>query len=170
MTVRHFIHNPEELLKQGKEIAKESADPKFIHRVTMVNLVLGGMKVKDLSECSGDSVRTINLWVKKVDEKGWDSLVTKKPKGRPFAFSDTQLEEIREAVSNKPEKYGYLVWDGPTLSDYIKTTYNIEYGVRACQKLFHRLGFSLIRPQTYPSLENPDNEARDEFKKTAKHE
>ena len=144
MTVRRFIHSPAELLKQGKEIAKQSADPKFIHRVTMVNLVLGGMKVKDLSEYSGDSVRIINLWVKKVDEKGWDSLVTKKPKGRPFALSDTQLEEIREAVSNKPEKYGYLVWDGPTLSDYIKATYSIEYGTRACQKLFHRLGFSSL--------------------------
>ncbi len=30
----------------------------------------------------------------------------------------------------------------------------MEYGVRACQKLFHRLGSSLIRPHTYPSLEN----------------
>ncbi len=170
MTVRRFIHNPEELLKQGQEIAKQPADPKFIHRVTMVNLVLGGMKVKDLSQCCGDSVRTINLWVKKVDEKGWDSLVTKKPKGRPLSFSSTQLEEIKQAISDKPEKYGYFVWDGPTLSDYIKTTYNIEYGVRACQKLFHWLGFSLIRPQTYPSLENPDNDARNEFKKTAKYE
>ncbi len=68
MTVRRFIHNREELLKQGQEIAKQPADPKFIHRVTMVNLVLSGMKAKDLSQCSGDSVRTINLWVKKVDE------------------------------------------------------------------------------------------------------
>ncbi len=109
MTVRRFIHNPEELLKQGQEIAKQPADPKFIHRVTMVNLVLSGMKVKDLSQCCGDSVRTINLWVKKVDEKGWDSLVTKKPKGRPSVLTDTQLKEIKQAVSNKPENYGYLV-------------------------------------------------------------
>ncbi len=96
--------------------------------------------------------------------------MTVKPKGRPATFSDTQLEKIKQAVSDDPENYGYHVWDGPTLSDYIKATYNIEYGTRACQKLFHRLGFSLIRPQTYPSLQNPDNEARDELKKTAKNE
>ncbi len=170
MNVRHLKHSPEELLKQGKEIVKQPADPKFIHRVSMVNLILGGMKTKDVSQYCGDSVRTINTWVKKVDEKGWDSLMAVKQKGRPAALSDTQLEEIKEAVSNTPENYGYHVWDGPTLSDYIKTRYNIEYGTRACQKLFHRLGFSLIRPQIYPSLEDPDNEARNAFKKTAEYE
>ncbi len=170
MNIHHFIHGPEELLRQGQEIVKQTADPKFIHRVTMVNLVLGGMKTKDLSQCCGDSVRTINTWIKKVDEQGWDSLRTVKQTGRPRVLSDTQLEEIKQAIRNDPQNYGYHVWDGPTLSDYIKTTYNIEYGTRACQKLFHQLGFSLIRPQTYPSLENPDNEARNEFKKTTKYE
>jgi len=169
MKVRHLIHNPQELLKQGQEMVKQISDPKFIHRVTMVNLVLSGMRTKDLSQYSGDSIRAINIWVKKVDEQGWESLMTVKQKGRPAALSDKQLEEIKQAVSNAPENYGYHVWDGPTLSEYIKTTYKIEYGVRACQNLFHQLGFSLIRPQTYPSLENPDNEARDEFKKTAKY-
>ncbi len=168
MKVRHFIHSREELLKEGQEIVKQVADPKFIHQVTMVNLILGGMRTKELSQYCGDSVRTINTWVKKVDEEGWDSLMTVKRKGRPATFSDMQLEEIKQAVSNDPENYGYHVWDGPTLSDYIKATYNIDYGTRACQKLFHRLGFSLIRPQTYPSLQNPDNDARDEFKKSSK--
>ncbi len=168
MNNRHFNHSPEELLKQGQEIVKESADSKFIHRVTVVNLILGGMRVKDLSPYCGDSVRTINMWVKKVDEKGWDSLKTIKQKGRPSVLTDTQMEEIKQAIRNDPENYGYHVWDGPTLSDYIKVTYNIAYGTRACQKLFHRLGFALIRPQTYPSLETPDNEARNELKKNYK--
>ncbi len=169
MKVRQLIHNPQELLKQGQEIVKQNSDLKFIHRVTVVNLALSGMKTKDLSQYCGDSIRTINLWVKKVDEQGWESLMTVKQTGRPAVLSDIQLKEIKQALSNDPENYGYHVWDGPTLSEYIKATYKIEYGVRACQYLFHQLGFSLIRPQTYPSLENPDNENRDEFKKTAKY-
>ena len=64
-----------------------------------------------------------------------------------------------------PEKYGYHVWDGPTLSAYIKSKYDIDLGVRSCQKLLHKMGFSLIRPQIYPSLENQDDGARNEFKK-----
>lgn len=82
MKVRHFIHNPEELLKQGQEIVKQAADPKFLHHVTVVNLILGGMKPQDLSQYCGDSVRTINTWVKKVDEKGWGSPMSVKQKRR----------------------------------------------------------------------------------------
>ncbi len=37
--------------------------------------ILGGMRTKDLSQYCGDSERTINTWVKKVDEEGWDSLM-----------------------------------------------------------------------------------------------
>ncbi len=165
MNIHHFIHSPEELLKQGQEIVKQTADPKFIHRVTMANLILGGLGTKDLSQYCGDSVRTINTWIKKVDGQGWDSLRTVKQTGRPMVLSDAQLEEIKQAISNDPQNYGHHVWDDPTLSDYIKATYNIEYGTRACQKSFHRLGSSLIRPQVCPSLGNPDNEARNELKK-----
>ncbi len=40
MNVRHFIYSPEELLKQGKEIVKQDADNKFIHRVSVINLII----------------------------------------------------------------------------------------------------------------------------------
>lgn len=94
-----------------------------------------------------------------------------KQKGQPATLSDPPLAEIKQAVSNDPEKYGYHVWDGPALSDYIKATYNIEYGIRACQKLFHRLGFSLLRPQTYPSFENPEIPAmHDLYLKVKRHQ
>ncbi len=59
MKVHRYIHNPKELLKQGQEIVKQNSDLKFIHRVTVVNLVLSGMKTKDLSQYCGDSIRTI---------------------------------------------------------------------------------------------------------------
>lgn len=167
MKIHRFIHAPEELLKQGQDIVKQNADNKFVHRVSMVNLVLSGISPKVLSQYCGDSERTIAAWVKKVDEEGWDSLAAAKQSGRPPLLSESQIDEIKQAVSNDPENFGYHVWDGPALSDYIKNAYGINYGVRASQKLFHRMGFSLIRPQTYPSLENPDNEAREAFKKNS---
>ena len=57
------------------------------------------------------------------------------------------------------------MWDGPLVSDYISKEYNVEMNVRSCQLLLHRHGFSLVRPQTYPPLANPDENTRDEFKK-----
>jgi transposase len=85
--------------------------------------------------------------------------------GRPNKLNDEQMNEIKAALKTDPAESGYNVWDGPALSDYIKTKYGIDYGVRACQILMHKMGFSLIRPQTYPSLGNPDNETREAFKK-----
>lgn len=132
----------------------------------MVNLMLSGFSAKELAKYCGESERTLQSWLKKVDEQGWETLISKKQPGRPSRLSNQQIEEIRIAVQANPEQSGYNIWDGPTLSDYIKSQYGIEYGVRASQYLLHRMGFSLIRPQVYPSLEQPDDEAREALKKT----
>lgn len=46
-----------------------------------------------------------------------------------------------------------------------KEGYVIDLSVRQCQRLFHELGFSRIRPQTYPSLGESNEEERKAFKK-----
>ena len=165
MNVRRYVHDPKALLEEGKRIVSENADNKFVHRVSMVNLILNGLTPKELAPYCGDSERTLQSWVKNVDEQGWEALIAVKQTGRPGKLTSNQIEEIRTAIKDSPEKAGYLVWDGPSLSDYIKSKYDIDYGVRACQLLMHKLGFALIRPQTYPSLENPNEDAREEFKK-----
>ncbi len=165
MKVHKYINDPKTLLEQGKIIVTKNADNKFIHRVSMVNLLLSGMSPKVLSGFCGYSERTLQSWLKNVDESGWETLMAVKQKGRPNKLSDEQVNKLKDAVKSDPNNFGYNVWDGPTLSDYIKSEFGINYGVRACQNLLHRMGFSLIRPQTYPSLENPDDEARADFKK-----
>ena len=165
MRIHKYINDPSKLLEQGKQIVSENADNKFVHRVSMVNLLLSGLSAKLLAQYCGDSERTLQDWLKKVDEIGWEALAAVKQTGRPNKLSDDQISEIRDAVKTDPSEFGYNVWDGPALSDYIKTKYSIDYGVRACQILMHKMGFSLIRPQTYPSLGNPDDEAREALKK-----
>ncbi len=165
MKTHKYIHDPKTLLEQGKIIVTENADNKFIYRVSMVNLLLGGMSPKVLSEFCGYSERTLQTWLKNVDEHGWETLMAIKQNGRPNKLSGEQIKKLKNAVKSDPNNFGYNVWDGPTLSDYIESEFGINYGVRACQNLLHRMGFSLIRPQTYPSLENPDDEARADFKK-----
>lgn len=169
MRTHKYINDPKELLEQGKRIVSEKADnedSKYIYRVSMVNLMLSGLSPQELSSYCGYSKRTLQTWLKKADESGWETLRTKKQTGRPGKLTDQQREEIKVSIKEGPEKSGYTVWGGPSLSDHIKTKYGIDYGVRACQNLMHRMGFSLIRPQLYPSLENPDAEAREPFKKT----
>lgn len=161
---RKFKHPKEELLEEGKRIIATDRDTKYLFRVTMVNLILSGIKPSELSNYCGVEERTLSGWVAKADDEGFESLRAVKQKGRPPKLSDEQKEKIKNAVKKDPSECGYSNWDGPSLSDFILKEFGVEYSVRASQKLFHELGFSLVRPQTYPSLNEPDEEAREAFK------
>ena len=161
---RKYKHPKEELLEEGKRIISTDRDTKFLFRVTMVNLILSGIKPSELSKYCGVEERTLSGWVAKVDDDGFESLRAVKQKGRPPKLTNDQKEIIKGVIERDPSEQGYTNWDGPSLSDYILRTFGVNYSVRACQKLMHELGFSLIRPQTYPSLDEPDEKARDIFR------
>ena len=166
MNVHTYIHDPAELLKEGTKIINTSSDAKYIIRVAFVNFILAKTATpQELSDLSGLPKRTINSWVKKVDEEGFESLKAVKQPGRTPRLSEEQMAEIKDALEKEPEESGYRVWDGATLSDYIHEQYGIELGVRQCQRLFRILGFSQIRPQKYPSLGERNEKEREDFKK-----
>ena len=166
MNTRKFIHSPSELIEQGKAVIYEKNEHKYAFRVTMVLLMLSGsMTPSKLSELTGVPLRTLSTWVKKANEKGFESLKAKKQTGRPNKLSENELADIKDAIQKSPEEAGYRVWDGPSLSDYILKKFNVEMGVRQCQRLFRKLGFSLIRAQAFPSAGEQNEEERTDFKK-----
>ena len=167
MPARRYKTNPEALLAEGQLIVNSTTDAKYQHKVEMVNLVLSGITPSYLSTYCGDSKNTITLWVKIADERGFEALKVKRQTGRPPKLDSTQITQIRLALEeDDPKKYGYNVWDGPSLSAYIEKTYGVKLCVRQCQRLFHNLGFSLVRPQTYPSKGEKNTAERDAYKKT----
>lgn len=165
MNFRTFKSDKQSLIDEGKRIVSMSDDAKFLRKVTIVNLMLNGASASSLSPSCGETARTLISWMKSVDEEGFDSLRSKKQPGRPTRLTAGQKEEIKVAILSPPEDSGYTVWDGPSLSDYINTSYGISLGVRQCQRLFHDLGFSQIRPQAFPSKDLEDDPGRDDFKK-----
>ena len=168
MPARKYKTNPSQLLAEGQLIVNSTKDAKYRHKVEMVNLVLSGLTPSYLSTYCGDSKNTITLWVKIADEQGFEALKNKKQTGRPPKLTSEQLAEIREVLEeDDSRKYGYPVWDGPTLSVYIEKTYGVKLCVRQCQRLFHRLGFSLVRPQTFPSKGEQNKQERIAYKKTS---
>ena len=104
MRTHKYINDPKELLEQGKQIVSESADNKFVHRVSMVNLMLSGFSAKELAKYCGESERTLQSWLKKVDEQGWETLISKKQTGRPSRLSNQQVEEIRKIANEYIEE------------------------------------------------------------------
>lgn len=165
MHIRTFMSDKQALIEEGKRIVSSTDDAKFLRKVTIVNLLLNGVAASFLSGPCGESSRTLSSWVKQVDEGGFETLRPKKQPGRPHRLTKGQKEEIKDAILSEPSAYGYNVWDGPSLSDFILKQYQVVLGVRQCQRLFHELGFSQIRPQAFPSKDREENPNREEFKK-----
>ena len=167
MNHRKYKTDPIVLLNQGKAILSSSDESRFHFRVFAVNLVLSGFSASEIGKMAGVSKVAVTSWVKTVDEKGFDALRSKGRSGRPSKLTEEQLKEIDSVLQSDPNTYGYKLWDGPSLSAYINEHFIISISVRQCQRLFHELGYSLIRPQPYPSKGYEDTEARSEFKKNA---
>ena len=166
MPARKYKTDPAQLLAEGQQIVQTTSDAKYRHKVEMVNLVLSGLTPSYLSTYCGNSNRTITLWVKIAYEQGFAALKPKKPTGKPSKLTKGQKAEIRTVVEeDDPKKYGHNVWDGPSLSAYIEDAYAVKLSVRQCQRLFHTLGFSLVRPQTFPSKGEHNEAERTEYKK-----
>ena len=167
MPARKYKTCPAQLLAEGQQIVHTTTDAKYRHKVEMVNLMLGGLTPSYLSSYCGNSKRTVTLWVKIADEQGFEALKPKKATGRPAKLTKEQMAEIRTVLEeDDPQKCGYNVWDGPSLSAYIEDTYAVKLSIRQCQRLFHSLGFSLVRPQTFPSKGEHNEAERTEYKKT----
>ncbi len=168
MNNRKFKSDKSALIQEGNQIVHTTKDGKYLRKVTLVNLMLGGVSAAQIAAAAGETSRTLTLWMKSVDEHGFESLRPKKQPGRPPRLSDVQKENIKDDIATDPSQFGYNVWDGNTLSDHIGKTYGVTLKTRQCERLFHELGFSLIRPQTFPAKGEQDSEAREAFKKNCK--
>ena len=162
---RKYKTDPELLLAQGKAIVATEGDCRYRHKVEMLNLVLGGLTPSFLAKYCGDSKNAITGWVKLADECGFESLRDGKSTGRPPKLSAEQVAEIDRLLGEDPSEHGYRVWDGPSVSDWIKKRYGIAYSVRSCQEMFKKLGYSRVRPQPFPAKGHEDSETREAFKK-----
>ena len=167
MNLRKYSTDPKVLLEQGKAIMSSSDETKYLFRVFAVNMVLSGTPASQVGASAGYSKAAVTGWVKTVDERGFEALRAQQRPGRPSKLSEQQLKEIDAVLQTDPKDHDLKVWDGPSLSSYIKSHYNVDIGVRQCQRLFRNLGYSHIRPQPNPSKGHEDTEARTTFKKNA---
>lgn len=165
MNLRKYNTDPKILLEQGKAIMSSSDETKFLFRVFAVNMVLSGTPASQVGASAGYTKAAVTGWVKTVDEKGFEALRMQQRPGRPSKLSELQLKEIDAVLQTDPKDHNLKVWDGPSLSSYIKSHYNVDIGVRQCQRLFRNLGYSHIRPQPHPSKGYEDTEERTAFKK-----
>ena len=168
MKTRDYKTDKNLLMAECQEILSSSDISKYYFKVFAVHMVLAGQKAAVIGKLSGFSKMSVSSWGKTADERGLEALRGKRRPGRPPRLTDAQRQDIDKALRSDPRAYGFKVWDGPSLSSYIKEAHGVRMGVRQCQRLMHALGFSLVRPQPYPSKGHEDTEARKEFKKNGR--
>ena len=162
----NYINDKNELSKEASRIlASHESDYEYLYKISLVKRVLDGVDAKTLSEESSFSARTLQRYVQKADEKGFDSLRTKNRTGRPPILTSFQKEEIKCLLEDPNSAYecGYSLWDSCSLSDYISNNYCVNVSMRYCQNLFHEFDFSLKVPQMYPNYQKNQG-ARENFK------
>lgn len=144
----------------------QTPEGRYFHRLHAVLQVISGSSSYETARLYGDSPRAIEYWVHRLTAKGLPGLEEGYHTGRPARLSLTTLERLRKEIRRSPRELGYdqNLWDGLLLAHHLKQNYSISLSVRQCQRLFHKLGFSLQRPRRQPS--EADSELQTTFKKT----
>jgi transposase len=146
-------------------------EAKFVHRLHGILLKIENQDITCdvIGRMFGQSPRSISSWIKKVNKAGTiEVLRSNKVPGRNKRLNNKELEEIKQVLQKEPEFSGITanIWDGKSLSYYIEKTYSVNLGVRQCQRLFHKLGFSLKRAR--PTVSKSDPIKKEVFKKNSK--
>ena len=126
------------------------------------------MRCPEVARLLGDAPRTVEYWVNRFEARGLSGLVDGERPGRPRRLNADQLEEIDQVLRKTPREVGLTgtLWDGKTLSAFIQERFEIDLGVRQCQRLFRDLGFR--RRKLRPIIAKADPEIQEADKKNSR--
>ena len=160
------IRNAEIVAAQIQDEINGKPEGRFYHRIHLLLLMAQGMSCKTVANLYNRPLRTVQRWVKELNENGLDALRDESKSGRPTRLNAQQIAELKDDLAGSPQLFSFSqgFWDGPLLAHHIETKYGIKLCVRQCQRIFRRLGFTLLRPRTRP--EGSTVNAREAFKKT----
>ena len=146
---------------------QRSDDSRYDHRLHGVMLVASGRSCYEVAELFGRSPRSIQMWVQRFNQSGFAGLQDLEKTGRPSALNERLRAKLGKHLRKSPKSFGYNCnqWDGKVLSRHLSDHFNVELGVRQCQRLFHEFGFRYRKPRPVIAKFDPAKEGA--YKKTA---
>jgi transposase len=165
------IQKAKEVEAQIHQYLRNSDEARFIHRLHGLLLLLNNEEnnCANIASLFKNSPRSLSNWVHSVNSSGTIEVLRDKPrKGRSLRLQGEQLNQIKLVLQKHPSEVGLSanIWDGKTLSFFIQREFAVTLQVRQCQRLFHKLGFSLKRARPIVAKGNP--EKKEQAKKTSK--
>lgn len=161
------ISDRDDMILALQDEIRRSELARYDHRLHGVLLVAQGMTCPQAARVLGDAPRTVEYWVQRFERRGFAGLAEGARSGRPRRLTDAQMATVEEAIRKTPAEAGLAeggVWDGKTLSAYLRQELGVQLAVRQCQRLFRRLGFRLRKPR--PLIAHANLEAQAAYKKT----
>jgi transposase len=142
------ITDAEKVIFAIQDEIRRSEESRYDHRLHAILILAQGMSCNKVAQVLGDAPRTIAYWVRRFKGEGFAGLVDGERPGRPRRLNEEQLVEVGAALRKDPSDFGVSgIWDGKTLSNFIKRQLDISLGVRQCQRLFRQLGLRLRKPR-----------------------
>jgi len=131
-------------------------------------LVSKGMSCYKTGEFLGHDSTTIQRWIHDFNSNGFSGLIDKERPGRPTSLTPKQWNKLSKDIRKNPSTFGYNqnLWDGKLLSYHLHRHYQIDIGVRQCQRIFHKFGFRRRKPR--PVIAKADPMAQMALKKNPK--
>lgn len=160
------ISDQENMIMALQDEIRRNDMSRYDHRLHGVLLVAQGMTCPQVAGLLGDSPRSVVNWVQRFEAHGLAGLSEGERSGRPSRLNDQQLIQVEAALRASPVDYGLptAMWDGPTLSAFLRRQFGVTLKVRQCQRFFRQLGFRLRKPR--PQVAQADPELQRAHKKT----
>ena len=131
-----------------QEIAR-SEEARYDHRLHGLLLITGGQSCQQVAELLGEDRRTVQRWVTRFETHGLEGMREGERPGRPTTLDARQWAALGRDLRRDPGEFGLAghLWDGRLLSEHLRRRYDVELGVRQCQRIFGQMGFRLRKPR-----------------------
>lgn len=160
------IRDPEVMSLAIRQEIERSDESRYDHRLHAVLLVANGQSCRETARLFGEDARTVQRWVGRFEDRGFEGLRDGERPGRPSSLDARQWARLGRDLRRDPRDFGHEqnLWDGKLLATHLKRHYRVSLGVRQCQRLFRQMGFRLRKPRPQVAQSDPVRVAA--FKKT----
>jgi len=130
-------------------MAKKRLDEATKKRVRAGRMLLAGKRPAEIASAVGVARQTVYTWKRILDEDGIDALRAVPGRGRPAKLDESQLEEVRRAVLQKPTEHGFGtdLWTLKRVGTVIKRLHGVQFGQTQIWRILGALGFSAQKPE-----------------------
>jgi transposase len=142
------ISLPDDDLRRLDDIFRDTADPKFRHRVQIVLMAHRGRRHPDIAADTGTSHRSVTRWLNAYPDRGLDGLTPRKAPGAKPKLTADLAPVPRQWVTDGPAGHGLDRANGTytELADHLPKTRGVRIGKSALRAFGAKHGIRPYRP------------------------